>query len=291
MIPCNRDPDLRRDLRAAILEEVTSTELRLRSLYTQLNALAPVSLLPTELLARIFHLYRDDENNYTNARLLLSVAVSHVCRRWREVAFGDPSLWGEIRNTVPRCNQRWLTEMLTHPTNVPLDIRLHGPHTDRLLHSLTRHSSRISRLSLLGLKDGDAVQALLEMEAPVLEDLHMEISTTARWPTVVSHDPAFPTGGFRLFHRQSSELRKIYLYNIHVPWAYFPTCTLTHLEIMFEPPDTAELPQLENLDDLVDVIASSPCLERLTLDHCIAPVFSQSSLLAETVIELHDFVS
>ncbi|KAI0258880.1 hypothetical protein BC834DRAFT_671035 [Gloeopeniophorella convolvens] len=91
-IPCNRDLDLRRNSRAAILEKINSTESCPRSLYTQLNALAPVSLLPTELLARIFHLHRNGRDYHINARIPLSSTVSHVCRHWREVALGDSSV-------------------------------------------------------------------------------------------------------------------------------------------------------------------------------------------------------
>ncbi|KAI0264916.1 hypothetical protein BC834DRAFT_881122 [Gloeopeniophorella convolvens] len=105
MIPCNRDPDLRRNLRAAILEKVVFTESHLRSLYAQLNALAPVSLLPTELLARIFRLLRDSRDYDKEARLPLSVAVTHVCCHWREVALSDSSLWSAIRNSAPRSLQ------------------------------------------------------------------------------------------------------------------------------------------------------------------------------------------
>ncbi|KAI0258876.1 hypothetical protein BC834DRAFT_670830 [Gloeopeniophorella convolvens] len=293
MIPCNRDPDLRRNLRTAILDTVKSTESHLRSLYAQLNALAPVSLLPTELLARVFHLLRDDQGHHNDARLPPSVAVTHVCRHWREVALNDSSLWSVIRDNAPRCNRRCITEMLIRSKNAPLDVEVYRPYTD-LLHSLTHHSSRISRLSLSNLEDnpgGDGVQDLLETEAPVLEDLYMETLWRARRPIGVSRDPPVSTSGFRLFHQRSSKLRKIHLYNIHIPWSYFPKSNLTHLEIISESPDsiltpnTAEILRLGALDDLIDVIANSPCLERLSLKHCLVPTSLQPTL-PETVIEL-----
>ncbi|KAI0264872.1 hypothetical protein BC834DRAFT_237067 [Gloeopeniophorella convolvens] len=292
MIPCNRDPENRRNLRAVILEKVISTESRLRSLYTQLNALTPVSLLPTELLARIFHLLRDSRDYDKDARLPLSVAVTHVCRHWREVALSDSSLWSALRNSAPRCSQKWLTEMLIRSKNAPLDIEVYEPHTN-FLHSLTHHSSRISRLCLSSLEGSPGVQSLLETEAPVLEDLRME--TAYHWPgqatgpIVAWHDPPVSTGGFRLFHQQSSKLRKIHLYNIRIPWVYFPKCTLTHLEITqsldAEESHAAEIIRLGTLDDLINIIADSPCLERLTLKDCLAPVSSQPALV-EPVIEL-----
>ncbi|KAI0258874.1 hypothetical protein BC834DRAFT_670818 [Gloeopeniophorella convolvens] len=242
-IPChNQDPNPRQDLRAAILEKINFTESHLRSLYTQLNALAPVSLLPTELLARIFHLLRDSKKYGKNARLPRAVAVSHVCRHWREVALSDSSLWSAIRDNAPQCSRSCFTKMLVRSKNAPLDIELHLPHPN-LLRSLSRHSSRISRLSLSGLmnsgpaEDGP-VQDLFKIEAPALEDLHMERGYHQRRP--------LSTSGFRLFHPQSSKLRKVHLYNIYIPWTSFPKCTLTHLEIISESPDTAET-EVENV--------------------------------------------
>ncbi|KAI0264833.1 hypothetical protein BC834DRAFT_235931 [Gloeopeniophorella convolvens] len=168
---------------------------------------------------------------------------------------------------------------------------LHAPHPD-FLRSLTRHSPQISRLALLSLKDGDALRGLLEMEAPALEELYMGASTitTTSWPNVVLHDPPVPMSRFRLFHRQSPKLRKIYLSNIPVPCAYFPKRTLTHLDIRFWSQarfqGTTGAPQLGTLDGLLDVLATSPCLERLTLDHCLVPASLWPIPLVETVVEL-----
>ncbi|KAI0258877.1 hypothetical protein BC834DRAFT_909058 [Gloeopeniophorella convolvens] len=278
MIPCNQDPGLRRDLLAAIQEKINSTESHLRSLYAQFNGLVPVFLLPTELLARIFHLLRDAKDYRKTVRLPPAVTVSHV-------ALNDSSLWSAIRDHAPQCSQKWLTEMLARSKNATLDIELLG-HDPNIFRSLTCHSSRISRLSLSGLMDSlvkSGVQGLFKTEAPALEDLHMEKGYYQTRP--------IPTSGFRLFHQQSSRLRKVHLHNIHVPWTSFPKYTLTHLEIISESLDTAEpglvgVLQLGTLDDLVDVLANSPYLERLTLKRCIAPVSLQPTSPAKTLIKL-----
>ncbi|KAI0258868.1 hypothetical protein BC834DRAFT_974712 [Gloeopeniophorella convolvens] len=182
--------------------------------------------------------------------------------------------------------------MLIRSKSTPLDIELHAPHPD-FLRSLTRHSPQISRLALLSLKDGDALQGLLEMEAPALEDLDIVALTgtiTTRQPIVVSHDAPVPMSGFRLFHRQSTKLRKISLYNVPIPWLYFPKHTLTYLNIARLHQEislgTTETPQLGTLDDLLDVIAASPCLEELILKYCLPPVSLQSTPLTRSVIEM-----
>ncbi|KAI0264840.1 hypothetical protein BC834DRAFT_236174 [Gloeopeniophorella convolvens] len=281
-IPCYREPELRKSLRATILEDIKSTGLCMCLLYTKLNALAPVSLLPTELLVRIFHLLRDHRDYYKNVpQLPLLIAVTHVCRHWSEVALNDSSLWSTIWDHILQCNQKWLIEMLTRSENAPLDIQFHSPNAD-LLHALTRHSSRISRLSLFGLEDGGALRDLLKTEAPALEDLRMVAQSD-----VVSYDPSASTSQFRLFHRQSSKLQKMHLRDIHIPWAFFPKRTLTHLEIFFVAWClTEEITRLGTLDDLIDVITNSPCLEQLTLNKCLPPVSSQPTALARTVTEM-----
>ncbi|KAF9236715.1 hypothetical protein BU15DRAFT_49671, partial [Melanogaster broomeanus] len=91
------------------------------------NETAPVSRLPSDVLAIIFEESRRLLYNWAGPRrpLPIEVQLSHVCARWRQVALSTPSLWTTIRvpilhreNAVrayfQRCNQ------------CPLDIHL-GP--------------------------------------------------------------------------------------------------------------------------------------------------------------------
>ena len=58
----------------------------------------PFDKLPTELLIKIFHHTRPNSvlEDY-NASYPYPVALSHVCRHWRKVALGAPTLWTDIR--------------------------------------------------------------------------------------------------------------------------------------------------------------------------------------------------
>ncbi|KAI0264920.1 hypothetical protein BC834DRAFT_970481 [Gloeopeniophorella convolvens] len=300
--PLPRNPYLRENLRSSVVKEIDSadlhlhavlkeadtTRLRLRSLYTQLNALAPVSLLPVELLARVFHFIRDG----THANLVFWfpfwATVTHVCRHWREVALGDSSLWSALRD-FPSSSQRWLAEMLIRSKEAPLHIDMHFPRAG-FLRSLVCHSFRIRTLIMDCLEISamdDGLQHLLVSEAHQLEELHLATLMCASPPIVVLDALPFSMDGpFKIFSGQTPKLRRVYLHDFHIPWTYFPrTCSLTHLSVISTSSGAGEVATLGSLDELIDVLASSPNLKRLTLDRCLAPVSSQTAL-ANVMIDL-----
>ncbi|KAF8837263.1 hypothetical protein BDN67DRAFT_909567, partial [Paxillus ammoniavirescens] len=102
--------------------------LTLQSRIAQItNETAPISRLPSDVLAIIFEESRRLLNQWPGPRrpLPVEVQLSHVCARWRQVALSTPSLWTTIkvpilhrevavRAYLQRCNQS------------PLDIHL-GP--------------------------------------------------------------------------------------------------------------------------------------------------------------------
>ncbi|KAI0264918.1 hypothetical protein BC834DRAFT_238385 [Gloeopeniophorella convolvens] len=262
--------------RAAILKEINTTELRLRSLYAQLNALAPVSLLPAELLTRIFHLLRDDRCYNKDTRLPFWITVTHVCRHWREVALSDSTLWSGIWDNFPMCTEKWLVEMLIRSKEALLDVDLRKPSAE-LLRSVAFHPSHIRSLvlnCLTGSPSNESVQKLLMSEAPELEELYLGPKSLITSPPIVLLNDLPASSGFRLFRGQAPKLRSIHLYQIHIPWAYLPRCTLSHLSITSSS-DGVEFSPLGEIGALIDVLENSPTLERLTLDHCLAPVSSQ----------------
>jgi hypothetical protein len=51
-----------------------------RSLHTRRNALVPISLLPPEILSRIFHFLVLEESPLSGGQNLSWIRVTHVCR-------------------------------------------------------------------------------------------------------------------------------------------------------------------------------------------------------------------
>ncbi|KAF7300023.1 F-box domain-containing protein [Mycena kentingensis (nom. inval.)] len=87
-----------------------STELQ-HAIHTLAGVLSPVRRFPPEILAEVFVLAADDDENgperifgTTNARM--PMALTRVCARWRMVARTTPQLWATLRISV--CSSRLL---------------------------------------------------------------------------------------------------------------------------------------------------------------------------------------
>jgi hypothetical protein len=76
-----------------VLERVT------QELKRQHNALVPISRLPPETLVGIFSLLPLPAGDSDCAPYLEWIYVTHVCRRWREIALHSPNLWTHINFT------------------------------------------------------------------------------------------------------------------------------------------------------------------------------------------------
>lgn len=63
------------------------------------NALVPISRLPPETLVEIFAFLPFPADTSGCVSYLTLISVTHVCRRWREVALSFPSLWSYINFT------------------------------------------------------------------------------------------------------------------------------------------------------------------------------------------------
>ena len=81
--------------------------------------------LPPELLAAIFlqyaQSYKDPQQNagcYYGMRVPRWVAVSYVCRYWRNMALGCTDLWARLFFVTPR----WMDELLRRSKPVPLTV-------------------------------------------------------------------------------------------------------------------------------------------------------------------------
>ncbi|KAI0280965.1 hypothetical protein BC826DRAFT_874013, partial [Russula brevipes] len=91
-----------------------------RALLTHRNTLAPVSVLPPEVLARIFHLVAFADSSGAETGSLRWIGVTHVCRHWRQVALDDSSLWARISSS--RVRPTWVSEVLARARDAPLAI-------------------------------------------------------------------------------------------------------------------------------------------------------------------------
>lgn len=117
--------------------ETAIAEIYIRDLSEYRNTSLPVSSLPSELLSCIFghllpvigpRLYRptddcmakrhDKTRNQIAGATRDMISATHVCRRWRNVALANPTLWTFLWLENPS----WLQRMVERSKNAPLII-------------------------------------------------------------------------------------------------------------------------------------------------------------------------
>ncbi|KAI0252267.1 hypothetical protein BJV78DRAFT_1204073 [Lactifluus subvellereus] len=156
-------------------KELEATRHHILTLLTRRNhALAPISLLPPELLVRVFH-FQAFEASRSNRETLDRIRVTHVCQHWRQVALEDSSLWARFSGLLP--STTCLAEILARAKDAPLIIDLDGSQSSKTVSIFSSHLSHIRELRLRNLwdsmADGNTIRELCSLEAPMLE--HFEL--------------------------------------------------------------------------------------------------------------------
>src|SRR6266849_7559884 len=251
---------------SARVAAISTIDKFVRSLLTRRNVLVPISLLPPDILARVFHLLVFEKLPLAGIRNLDWIRVTHVCRHWRQVALDDLSLWTEIGG-IPM-NAKWISEMLVRAKNAPLDIDLiaHARPIHEALLMMPPHLSHTRQLRLHNLSPShsDSVQKIYSSEAPFLE--HFEL-TNATFPPITLLD----LGGKMLFKGHTPRLQTFSHSFVVIPWSLIPRGQLTQLKITFLTGDvhSAGDLNLNQLDDLIDLLVNCPALEILALNSCL----------------------
>jgi hypothetical protein len=246
------------------LQEVDGEALH--ALLTCRNALAPISLLPPEILARVFHFLALEERN------LGWIRATHVCRFWRQVALGDSSLWVTISG-IPPTNTELISEMLARASHAPLDINidLAGASGQEVLLMFPPHLSHTSKLRLYGLSmlHSDSVRDIYSREASALEHFELRVLDTS---LIIFWN----RGGTTLFKGQAPRLRTLFLSQVLIPWSLIPRGQLTQLTIgLFREVSVYDVPSHRNLYQLIDLLVNCPELETLVLGCCLPPQLTQ----------------
>ena len=257
----SRDPNARVLAVSTVDKELDSARRLFSSLFTRRNALLPISLLPPEILTRVFHLLGLEEPACLGKKNLSWIRVAHVCQHWRQVALDNPSLWVRISGTPT--NIPWILEMLTRAKNAPLDVDIDLVEAldlgvVRLLQPHLSHTREL-RIRKLSTPDTDRVRAFYNREAPVLE--HFELAASFISPITLRD-----LGVTTLFKGQAPKLRSLSLSHVLIPWSPIPRGQLTQLVIVNENENN---PALGDSNDLIELLVNCPALEILTLDFCL----------------------
>ncbi|KAG2143781.1 uncharacterized protein EDB93DRAFT_1154734 [Suillus bovinus] len=155
--------------------------------------ISPLWRLPTEVLSHIF-IHCLPEDKYPSPALMRApILLTRICRRWREVAVGTPSLWCRL-NVIcgfrrwQGCLDVWLKRSRGHPLSLAL-ICSHKSTVSELRDILQPYINQISSFSLhcgvfsdrygLLLKDLTALQELVVVR-PLTEQVFSRLPPTLR---------------------------------------------------------------------------------------------------------------
>ena len=263
----SRDPSVRVAAVSAVDKELDSAKKLFCSLFTRRNALLPISLLPPEILTRVFHFLALDEPPFVGKQNLGWIRATHVCQHWRQVALDDSSLWARISGKPTKT--LWIVEMLSRAKNAPLDIdidlaRAPSPIVGFLLPLRLSHTRKLC-IRDLSTPDTVHLRTFYNQEAPALE--HFELEASLTFPITLPD-----LGVTTLFKGQAPKLRTHSLSHVLTPWSPIPRGQLTQLKIVN---DNEDDPALGNSKDLIDLLVNCPALEILTLDFCLSAQLTQ----------------
>lgn len=241
----------------SIRAEIKSLEDTVLALTRRRNALAPISSLPTEVIAAIFFLLRNLRLFGSDGRpkSFLALRVAQVCHQWREIALENPLLWSHFDfSTVSPAGA---TEILARAKMTPLSLEAIA-HSYRhwddgqvfsLQKELQTHIFHTCHLSLGNY--GRVLNKILEgliFPAPILETLSLSAERTSR--------ASVPD---TLFDGAAPKLSSLQLSDCDINWKSPLLKGLKNLEIR-------RLSEAPRLTDWLDALEEMPQLERLVID-------------------------
>ncbi|KAH9170564.1 hypothetical protein EDB89DRAFT_2230573 [Lactarius sanguifluus] len=269
------DANTREYQRQAIDAQIESLEESIRTLRTlrlRRNTLAPVSSLPTEVIATIFFFLRSRVTSESSASEpderpddLAWLRVTHVCHQWREIALNQPLFWDYVNfNTVSPAGA---AEILARAKTVPLHLEARVPigHWDDARFSAFQKElqARVPHIYRLDISaEFCRLHRIFEglvSPAPTLKIL--SLSSEEYNDSVVLGRAVVPD---ILFNGSTPRLTCLELENCDISWNSPLLGSLKHLEIS----TPSERPSLSVWLDALDQI---PQLETLAL-HWASPI-------------------
>ncbi|KAI0063059.1 hypothetical protein BV25DRAFT_436285 [Artomyces pyxidatus] len=268
---------------------------------SQQNTFALINKLPPEVLSHVFlfHVGGSPPASvppppYPRKSLKLGwIQVTHVCRRWRHVALGDPRLWANVAFTL---GHRWAEIMLARAKSAPLLVKsdLSTPHgcisstQDCLLigATLTARLRQIAAVDLAvdhGMLTHLSIDNLFSFPAPILESIDLRVNRKKYDTWLDPIDAKDPTASFAPLLRRLA-LRDCRFYLFQMPrfpmLVHFEICISERDVVSYEGMATGFSQRLQTRlkspihEELIESLQTMPMLETLILENCFpkAPV-------------------
>ncbi|KAG1879991.1 hypothetical protein F4604DRAFT_1922668 [Suillus subluteus] len=151
---------------ARLRDSVKAEQVALASQITELESQRhPINWLPSELLIQIFVSMTEDNDSDTSAGLAYNsspVIISHVCRKWRKLAFATSTLWSRVSYRSRKWSTSPVCAFINRSGSSLLDLTFSPPpyHVDDhdaaederlgsegLLRILNSHLSRVRSIT------------------------------------------------------------------------------------------------------------------------------------------------
>ncbi|KDQ06392.1 hypothetical protein BOTBODRAFT_60630 [Botryobasidium botryosum FD-172 SS1] len=247
------------------------------------NRATPIYRLPNEIIAAILEFAARSTNQFLPPCTRAPINVSHVSKRWRDIAVNTPTLWTSINLANATFLRTFLTRSRTAlldidlalpsiwPNNVPIArqqalARAHEELISRFPHSLRNLRSQIARWRTFAIRGFPArkLGRFLTQPAPQLETLHINGFT---YIDIGAQD----ANSRPLFAGCTPRLRDLCLEHAYVPLDSPIYVGLTRIELNF-----VALPESPMERFLLNLMRC-PALERLALRGAFSTTFSNET--------------
>lgn len=238
----------------------------LRELYEASNALLPIVRAPAETLSQIFLDYIQEYPDPLKSERMFQdddhpchyqwIKISHVCRRWRQVALGYRKLWTYIPLGVA---DEWIEILLYRSQQAALSVSTRLDHGYPVPKVLAEHMHRIRNLdvaisgALLDMSDLGPANALRRLNARAIPGSGAALD-----------DNVPPLFGM-VYNYGAPLLQELKLQSITFAWRtdfFHPaltTLTLEHWRTHY----------ILSLVDVLDVLEKLPLLQDVRFKHCL----------------------
>ncbi|TFY65417.1 hypothetical protein EVG20_g5601 [Dentipellis fragilis] len=229
---------------------------------TRYNALAPIHILPVEILCSIFfYIVHDPRRRPARANRRL-MCTSAVCNFWRRIILSHPRLWTRI-NIL---SSEHASLALERSQNVPIDVNLvcdDSRHAPPNWKPVLDHAARIATLTCSATSSIlDSLLGGFPSSLPLMHTLLLKNPD-------INYEPEFR--GTYLFRGTSiartsmPALRKLTLEGVSLPWTLPLFRGLSYLHVQLD-----GVPFFFEFQTFCDVIMACPQLETLRL-HNVGP--------------------